>query len=242
MTEITPPRILAVIPAYREENRVGRVVRGLREQGIDVLVVDDCSPDGTGAEARQAGAHVMRLPINLGYGGALQTGYRYACRQGYEAVVQLDADGQHDPADALRLIEPVLSGECDVVVGSRFLEPEHYRMPFARTIGRKLFKSLAWVFTGRSFSDPTSGYQGLSGRVACLFCTEVFPEDYPDADMLVMLHRRGFRIQEKAVRMYSNEEQSMHSGVIKPLFYVFKMTLALFMAVLRDMRPRRGEP
>ncbi len=231
-------RVLALVPAYREMGRVGPVVAVLREEGFEVLVVDDCSPDGTQERAEEAGARTVTLPINLGYGGALQTGYLYAMRNGFEAVVQLDADGQHDPSNAACLVAPILAGNADVVIGSRFLDGHDYPMPYARRIGRRLFQGLLRLFAGRSFSDPTSGYQALSREVVRLYCSRIFPEDYPDADMLVLLQRMGFRIQEIPVKMYPNPEKSMHSGLLRPIYYVFKVTLSLMITRIR--RIERG--
>ena len=236
-----PKRILALIPAYREGATIGGIVSSLRQQGYDVLVVDDHSPDATAGAAAGAGAKVIRLPVNLRYGGALQTGYLYACDQGYDAVVQLDGDGQHDPSCAAEVVAPILAGEADVVMGSRFLGGQEYPMPLARRVGQRLFGGIASLITGQPVTDPTTGYQGLSRRVLEAYCTELFPEDYPDADMLVMLHRMGIRVVEVPVRMYVSPGQSMHSGVLRPLYYAYKMTLAIFLAMFRKL-PKRADP
>jgi glycosyltransferase involved in cell wall biosynthesis len=234
-------RILAVIPAYREETRIGQVVRAVRELGFDVLVVDDCSPDATRLEAERAGATMVRHPINLGYGGGLQTGYLYARERGYEAVVQLDADGQHDPACICDLLAPLLAGEADVVLGSRFLGRGDYKMPWARRLGQRLFGGLAGLVTRQRVTDPTTGFQALSAKTVALYCTRLFPEDYPDADMLIVLRRAGLRVREVAVQMYPNEEQSMHSGILRPLYYIYKMSLAMLMALCKRL-PRKEKP
>ncbi|MFH0965811.1 MAG: glycosyltransferase family 2 protein [Planctomycetota bacterium] len=241
------PRVLAVVPAYDEEKSVARVVAALRDQSLDVLVVDDGSSDRTAALAEAAGATVLRHPINLGYGASLQTGYLYALSRGYDVIVQLDADGQHEPSDARTLLDPVLAGEADVVMGSRFLPPPKkgtgffsstpapYDVPWPRRLGQRLFGGLARLITGSRVTDPTTGYQALSARVLAAYSTRVFPEDYPDADMWVLLHRMGFRVRELPVRMYADAGASMHAGVLRPLYYIFKMTLALLMAVTRPL-------
>ena len=230
-------RVLVVIPAYQEQGRVGRVVSGFRDQGFEVVVVDDCSTDRTAAEAAEAGARVIRLPIHLGYGAAVQTGHRYAQERGIDVVLQADGDGQHDPLDAWALIGPVLAGEADVVVGSRFLpDSPPYRMPWARRIGSRLFGGLAGLLTGRRILDPTSGYQALSRRVVELYCSDVFPEDYPDADMFVLLARLGLKTTEIPARMFANENgASMHRGWLKVFYYIYKMSLAIFVAAVRDL-------
>jgi glycosyltransferase involved in cell wall biosynthesis len=235
------PRVLALLPAYREERTVGGVVSALKAQGFDVLVVDDASPDGTARAAAEAGADVVRLPVNLGYGGALQTGYMYALRNAYRAVVQLDADGQHDPASAADLLAPVLAGEADVVLGSRFAGGQSYPMPWARRLGQRLFGGIATLITRRRITDPTTGYQALSPRVLEAYCTALFPDDYPDADMLVLLHRMGLRVVEAPARIHARSAKSMHGGLLRPLYYIYKMTLAIFMATIRDL-PRKEQP
>jgi glycosyltransferase involved in cell wall biosynthesis len=234
MAEPTP-RILALLPAYREAETVGQIVSVLKRQGFDVLVVDDASDDRTGEAATAAGARVIRLPFNLGYGGALQTGYLYARRHGYGAVVQLDADGQHDPACAAEVLAPVLAGEADVVLGSRFLADETYPMPWARRLGQRIFAGIARLITGKRITDPTTGYQALTGRALEAYCTRLFPDDYPDADMFILLHRMGIRVLEVPTRMRASRNESMHKGILRPLYYIFKMSLAILMATFRKL-------
>ena len=234
-------RCLALIPAFNEEGRIGPVVESVQKaSGYDVVVVNDGSRDGTAAEARRAGATVLSHPFNLGYGAALQTGYKWAVRRGYDVVVQLDADGQHDPGFVPILAERILAGEADACVGSRFLEGKGYIPPFARRVGMVLFGYIASVATRRRVTDPTSGYQALSRQVVEFFQSDVFPSDYPDADVLILLHRAGFKVEERAVAMRENPTgQSMHSGLLKPMFYVFKMFLSIVVTLLREPPPRK---
>jgi len=178
----------------------------------------------------------------MGYGVALQTGYKYALREGYDCVVQLDGDGQHEPADIPGLLEIVKRGEADVVLGSRFLGGNGYRAEMARRMGMRLFGALAYALTGVKFSDITSGFQALNADVLRFFSAERYPGDYPDADVLVMLTRSGFRIKEVPVRMYARARAgSMHSG-LRPLYYVFKMLLSVFLTPLRRETLKREEP
>ncbi|RMF23066.1 MAG: glycosyltransferase family 2 protein [Deltaproteobacteria bacterium] len=231
-------RGLVVIPAFDEERSIGEVIDRVREHagGFDILVVDDCSGDQTGAVARRHGATVVRHPFNLGYGCALQTGYRWALRHGYDLVVQMDGDGQHDGADVPVVARPILEGTADVVYGSRFHEGSTYRMGLLRRIGSRWFAWLVRILTGVAISDPTTGFQGLSARVLELYTTAAFPTDYPDADMIVLLSRRGLRIAEVPVRMHERPESpSMHSG-LRVLYYVYKMTLSILMNALRTAR------
>jgi glycosyltransferase involved in cell wall biosynthesis len=226
---------LVVIPAFNEATTIEAVVRRLEtlQPGLAVLVVDDGSSDGTAAIARRAGARVVRLPFNMGYGVALQTGYKHALREGYDCVVQLDGDGQHEPADVPLLLGVLERGEADVALGSRFIGAHAYRPTLARRIGMRLFSFLAFALTGTRFSDVTSGFQALSREVLRYFTAERYPVDYPDADVLIMLKRAGFRVKEVPVRMYEKPRaRSMHSG-LRPIYYVFKMLLSIALVPLR---------
>jgi glycosyltransferase involved in cell wall biosynthesis len=233
-------RCIAIIPALNEERQIGPVVDDIKAQapGFDVLVIDDGSTDRTAAVAREHGASVVSHPFNMGYGVALQTAYKYAVRQGYDVLVQLDGDGQHDPAYIPKLAEQVISGKCDVCVGSRFREGLGYIPPFLRRVGMVIFGYIASRATGRRVTDPTSGYQALGRGPFAFFQRDLFPFDYPDADVLILLHRAGFRVEEIAVRMKpSPTGKSMHGGIIRPLFYVFKMFLSIGVTLLRE-KPR----
>lgn len=227
--------VIVIIPAYNEENRIARVVASVHDSVSDamVVVVDDGSGDDTAAAACRAGALVISHPFNMGYGAAIQTGYKYARDKKYDYLVQLDADGQHDPSCIQTLLAPVVQGEADIAIGSRFLG-NSYRPPFARRIGMAIFRNIVMMVTGKSFTDTTSGFQAFNAEVVRLFATDVFPVDYPDADMLIMLHRAGFRMTEVPVRMYENSEgKSMHSG-LKPLYYMFKMLLSILVTLMRE--------
>lgn len=235
-------KTLVVIPAYNEAERVGGVVSAVRAElpAADVLVVDDGSGDGTAAAARAAGARVVALPFNLGYGVALQTGYKYALREGYDVVAQMDADGQHEPRDLRSLLEVVRSGAADVAIGSRFLAGRRFEASPARRAGMRLFAVIASLLTGRRVTDPTSGFQALDRRVVRYYVGPSYPVDYPDADMLILLHYAGFRFVEVPVTMYpAVTGKSMHSG-LRPLYYVFKMMLAILMVVLRGKKEARA--
>lgn len=226
---------LVVIPAYNEAANVGGVVEDVRSSlpDFDVLVVDDGSADETAREARRAGAHVLRLPVNSGYGVALQSGYKYAVRQGYGTVAQMDADGQHKARYMPELLELVRRGEADIVIGSRFLDGDgHYQPSRARKIGMGIFSRMASRIMRQHVSDPTSGYQVMRVDVARFFCSDVYPADYPDADILILLHRSGFRVREVAVQMRMPTGKSMHSGH-RSLYYVYKMFLSILVTMLR---------
>ena len=235
-----PPSTVLVIPAYREASRVGNVVREVLRQGlgIDVLVVDDGSPDDTASEAKAAGARVVSHPYNLGYGSALHTGYCFAVRQGYERVLQMDADGQHDAAMLPRLLAALEAG-ADVVLGSRYLEGEPPPSSFARRVGTRLFATIATLWIGTRITDPTSGFQALSRRAIESVVNDGFPEDYPDTDVLVEHHRRGLLLVEVPVHMHARKGGlSMHRGA-RIAYYGYKMLLTLLLLPVRRPTPLR---
>jgi len=223
-----------IIPAYNEAGRIATSIAGIRKfSNADIVIVNDGSDDDTAGEAKAAGARVIELPFNLGYGAALQTGFKYALDKGYEFAVQMDADGQHDPLSIEALISPVLKDEVDVVIGSRFLDKGNYKAPFVRRMGMYFFGIITSVVTGRRITDPTSGFQALNKKVMEFYASDAYPADYPDADVIIMLHRQGFRFKEVPVIMHNAAKRSMHGGILKPLYYIFKMMLSIFVTLLR---------
>jgi glycosyltransferase involved in cell wall biosynthesis len=231
-------RILIVIPALNEGERITALIQEVRKEIPEgrVLVVNDGSSDQTEQKALISGAKVLSHPFNMGYGVALQTGYKYALKYGFDYVLQMDGDGQHDPHYLRALLEEVAEGKADVVIGSRFLGGGKYHVPLSRRIGMLLFGFIASRLCGQRITDPTSGYQALC-RQTIEFCAgDAFPGDYPDADVLVMFHRAGFRIQEIPVGMHPNlEGRSMHNG-LKPLYYIYKMLLSITLNLLRSSK------
>lgn len=227
--------LLIIIPAYNEQGRVGQVIADVKDAvpNADVLVINDGSKDGTAAEAGLAGAAVLSLPVNSGYGVALQTGYKFGVRAGYETIGQIDADGQHRAEYLTVMLETLERDDADVIVGSRFLEGDgHYKPSLARVAGIGLFARLTSLITQEQVSDPTSGFQLMRGHVAQLFCSDVYPTDYPDADILILLHRTGYRVREIPVQMRPSPGKSMHSGHTG-LYYMYKMLLSIFVTLLR---------
>lgn len=233
-------RTAVLIPAYREAGRVGDVVRAVMRAvpQCTVVVVNDGSPDNTAREAAAAGATVVSHPFNLGYGNALHTGYCYALRAGFDRVLQMDADGQHDAAMLTRLIA-ALDGGADVALGSRFLADAPPPTTFAKRLGTRLFASIASHCTGGRITDPTSGFQGLSRRALELLANDGFPEDYPDTDVLIEHGRAGMKVVEIPVVMHPRKGGvSMHRGA-RIAYYVYKMFLTLALLPVRRPTPLR---
>lgn len=230
-------RTFALIPAWNEEPRLPRVLKALRELDprLEVLVVDDGSRDRTSEVAREGGATVLRHPFNMGYGAALQTGYKFALSEGARRLVQLDADGQHDPAQIPALLQPLLDDEADVVIGSRFVEETAYKMDPLKSLGRKVFHGAA-KFVGLELTDPTSGFQALDRKALELYVRDFFPWDYPDVDVLMVAHKSGIRIVERSVVMSQGERASTMHGGLKSFYYVYRMLLSLWAGTRLESR------
>lgn len=233
------PRVLVMIPAFNEAANIVQVIEKVHRvvPDADILVINDGSRDATEFLARSAGAHVVSHPFNMGYGAACQTGFKYACREDYDYVVQMDGDGQHEPTSILDLLATVRQDGVDVVFGSRWLGVSNYKGPLIRKFGKFFFAFIASKITKHKITDPTTGFQALGKRVVNFYCTEVYPVDYPDADMIIVLDRAGFHLKEIPVIMYHNwTGQSMHAGLIRPIYYGMKMIMSITMTLLRNDR------
>ncbi|HEY6194647.1 MAG TPA: glycosyltransferase family 2 protein [Candidatus Eisenbacteria bacterium] len=228
------PRVLVIVPAHNEEQSLPATLAEVRSRapGVDLLVVDDGSRDETARAAGAAGVPVLRHAVNLGVGGALQTGFRWAYEHGYDVAVQLDADGQHDPAFLPALLAPVLEGRCDVAIGSRFVAASGYRAPWNRRLGMLLFSGVVRLALGRAIADTTSGFRAYNREVMRV-CQHDFPKDFPDAPLLIALARRGFRIDEVPVTMRDRKAGESFYTLGKQLYYPYKNLLASLMALIR---------
>lgn len=226
---------LIIIPAFNEGERLPGVLANIKSSNprADILVINDGSADRTSEIAKQANVKVLDIPFNIGYGGAVQTGFRFAKEYGYDFIITIDGDGQHDPSSAKDLIKAMQKGHADVVIGSRFLGGS-YRMSLPRKIGVWLFSMIARLYTGIKFTDPTSGFQLLGKRVISYLAEgNNYPLDYPDVNIIMALHKMNFKVVETQVKMKEKlNGKSMHSG-IRPVVYVIRMFLAIFMVLLR---------
>jgi glycosyltransferase involved in cell wall biosynthesis len=223
--------VLIIIPAHNEHESLPSTLDDLKSKApeFDVLVVDDGSHDGTSAVAKGRGVPVVRHAVNLGVGGALQTGFRWAVDHGYDIGVQLDADGQHDPADLRTLLAPVIAGECDVSIGSRYVQQTAYRAPVARRFGMLLFSGVVRLALGQRIADTTSGFRAYA-RPVMEVCQWDFPRDFPDAPLLIMLGRRGFRLREVPAQMHERKAGRSFYTLGKSLYYPYKNLIASLMA------------
>ena len=227
---------IIIIPAYNEAPSLAGVIKNIRTHypAADILVVNDGSQDNTGSIAEREADIAINLPFNSGYGIALQTGFKYAYRHKYEYIISMDADGQHDPGCIPQLLKELESGEHDLILGSRFLQSTTFKMPFLKRIGLLFFRSAVLFHTGQKITDPTTGYQALNRRILKFYTTHFYPSDFPDADLLIMIHFAGFTFKEVPVVMHPNPKvKGMHHGLLIPIYYAFKMVLSILTALLR---------
>ena len=227
-------RKAAIVPAYNEAHSIAGVVAELRatQPELEIVVIDDGSTDETAAVARRAGAQVVQLPFNLGIGGAVQTGIEWARRRGCELAVQVDGDGQHDPREIDKLLEPILAGRSDVVVGTRFAGEGTYRPSVARRIGIGVFAGLVSLIVRQRVTDTTSGFRAMNERAIELFAEE-YPYDYPEVEATVLIFRHRLRLVEVPVTMRQRAAGRSSITVFRSLYYMGKVSLALFVGLLR---------
>jgi glycosyltransferase involved in cell wall biosynthesis len=233
-------KVLILIPAYNEEKKIFSTVTKVKNVGSKrkwaILVVDDGSKDLTAELAKKAGAEVVSHPFNMGYGVALQTGYKYALTNNFEAVIQIDADGQHDPKYLPKMLGLLKTKKADLVIGSRFKKRLGYKAPLTRRIGMIFFSLIVLLVTKKKITDPTSGYQAINGRLLPFLTSDFFPCDFPDADLIIMLYFAGYKVIETPMKMYQNEEgKSMHGSFTKNIYYVAKMCLSILTILMRKI-------
>ncbi len=231
-----PSSFLAVVPAYNERESVAGVVAALQDRApfFDVIVIDDGSTDDTWAAARAAGAEVVRLPFNLGIGGAVQTGFKYALEQGYDYMAQVDGDGQHEPAELITLLDRITADPgLDMVCGSRFISREsEYLAPISRRTGIHVFSFLLSKIVGQPITDPTSGFRLYNRRAIRLFAAD-YPHDYPEVEAVLMLHASQLHMTEVPVKMHQRGAGQSSITKSRSLYYMIKVSLALAVGLLR---------
>ena len=237
--------LLIIVPAYNEEGAVGGVVRSVRMVLPDtpVVVIDDCSLDATQQAARQAGAGVLPLPHHLGLGGCVQAGYKLAFELGYQYVIRVDGDGQHDARDIPRILEALRSSGCEMVIGSRFVAESGSRASAMRGLGIRFFRMVLRPILGKPVHDPTSGFVGVN-RDALQVFSKSFPLEYPEIEALVVLQRRRFRFQEVPCKMHPRTTGRSSITAVRSIYYIVHVLLGVFVNMLKfDSRGRRpGRP
>ena len=221
-------KILLIIPAYNEEPNIERVVESLTENfpQYDYVVVNDGSIDGTGRLCMDKGYDVLNLPINLGIGGAVQTGYLYALKYGYDIAVQLDGDGQHDAAYVEELIKPLIKNEADVVIGSRFLKKEGFQSSRSRRLGISILSGLLLLCTGKRIMEVTSGFRAVNRRFIEIYSKD-YPTDYPEPEAIITAVMHRGRVTEVPVVMKEREGGTSSIDFRKSVYYMIKVTLAI---------------
>ena len=238
-----PGALLVIVPALNEEGAVGNVVKSVRAclPGTPVLVIDDCSKDNTISVAREAGAEVLALPHHLGLGGCVQAGYKLAYELGFDYVIRVDGDGQHDPRDIPRILEKLKTSGCEMVIGSRFAESNGSRTGVVRRLGIAFFRTVLRPILGKPVQDPTSGFVGVNRRALDLF-SRSFPLEYPEIEALVVLQRKRFRFEEVPCKMRKRQAGKSSITVMTSLYYIFHVLLGVFVNVLRFEGRRRVPP
>lgn len=231
-------KVLVVIPAFNEEETIVAVITDIKTEcpDYDILVVNDASRDNTSMLARSTDmAQVIDLPVNLGIGGAVQTGFKYAYKHNYQCVVQFDADGQHRACDLSRLVHLVVNHKCDVAIGSRFVSKKRAKeTDLLRRIGIIIFEFLSLLLIGKRVRDHTSGFRAFN-RESLTFIMHEYPVDYPEPEIVVLLVRNKFHIKEIFTQMYSRQGGASSIPVLKGPYYMFKVTIAMLAARLRPL-------
>jgi len=239
-----PDSLLVIVPALNEVGAIADVVRSVHSAmpGVPVLVIDDCSLDDTIAVARAAGAEVLPLPHHLGLGGCVQAGYKLAYSLGFEYVIRVDGDGQHDARDIPRILDRLKTSRCEMVIGSRFVEQNGSRTSAVRSLGIRFFRLVLRPILGKAVYDPTSGFVGVNRRALAVF-SRSFPLEYPEIEALVVLQRRRFRFEEVPVTMLPRRTGRSTITARVSLYYMAHVLLGVFVNILKyDRRFRRANP
>lgn len=221
-------RILLMIPAYNEAKNLEKLIRELKVKTpeCDYVIINDGSKDNTEEVCSKNGYNVLHLPINLGIGGGIQTGYRYALKYGYDIAIQIDGDGQHDAAYVGAVIQPLLNEEADVVIGSRFLEKEGFQSSASRRVGINWLSWLIWLCTGKRVKDVTSGFRAVNKKFIAVYA-EDYPTDYPEPEAIITAVMNRGKVLEVPVVMRERESGTSSINLKKAIYYMVKVTLAI---------------
>lgn len=230
-------RLLAVIPAHNEADSLAAVIEDIRANtNADVVVVNDGSTDRTPEIALENGAELLNLPFNLGIGSTMQTGFKFAWLHGYDVAVQVDGDGQHDAAEVPALIQPLLDGECDMVLGSRYLADKGYSGSAGRRLGTAVFSRILSLMLRQRLTDATSGFRAINSKVIELFAHD-YPRDYPEVEALLQVHMARLKVREIPVRMRQRGGGRSSINSFRSIYYMIKVLLALLVVMSRKKAP-----
>jgi len=229
-------KTLIIIPAFNEEGSIASVIADIREHapGADILVVNDGSKDSTSTIARAEGVYVLDNPYNLGIGATMQAGYMFAERLGYDIAVQVDGDGQHKASEIGKLLVPLEKGEAHMVIGSRFLGTGDFKSTAARRVGITLFSKIVSFIIREKFTDTTSGFRA-SDRLVIEYFASHYPDDYPEVEALVLLHKKGFKMAEIGVEMSERTAGTSSITLIRSVYYMVKVLLAIFVDLIKKV-------
>ncbi|AKG36510.1 glycosyl transferase family 2 [Paenibacillus durus ATCC 35681] len=221
-------KVLGIIPCYNEESNIKQLINELSAYSdqLDIIIINDCSKDKTSQLCKEENVNVIDLPCNLGIGGAVQTGYLYAKAKAYDIAVQIDGDGQHDPSYISELISPLVKGEADFSIGTRFLKREGFQSSGIRRVGIVYFSMLLRMLTKTQVSDPTSGFRACNKKIINFFA-ENYPTDYPEPESIMALSRNGYRITEVPVKMRERNGGKSSIRAFKSFYYMIKVTIAI---------------
>lgn len=235
MAEPKTPKVLIIIPAYNESECIRSTIESIQTTNIDIIVVNDGSTDTTSEEARRCGILVLELPENLGVGGAMQTGFRYASSNGYEIAIQFDADGQHNPECIPKLVAMIRNGKCDLAIGSRYIvqNQQGFQSTFMRRVGIRFIASLIRMLTWKRITDPTSGFRAMNEKVINLFA-QSYPQDYPEPESVVLAHNHGLKIHEIPVEMFVRQGGNSKIRLLDTVIYMVKVSTAIVLEAIRQ--------
>lgn len=230
-------KVLVIIPAYNEEKNIGKVVDSLTREmpQVDYIIINDCSKDNTERYCKEKNYNYVSLPINLGIGGGVQTGYKYALEYGYDIAVQHDGDGQHDPSYILKVIQPIIDNQADITIGSRYINKEGFQSSKARRLGISFLSKLIKICSGAEVKDVTSGFRAVN-RKYIQFYAEYYPVDYPEPEAIITAKMNGARIQEIPVSMRERENGTSSINFKRSIYYMIKVSLAIVICRITTRR------
>lgn len=235
-------RVLVIIPCYNEQDNLQRVISALNTASpqADYLVVNDCSTDNSEQLCKEKGFNYISLPVNLGIGGGVQSGYQYSVEHGYDITVQMDGDGQHDPQYLAGIVEPVANGELDMCIGSRFITKEGFQTSRMRRLGIGIISLVIRVLCGKKVLDTTSGFRACSKELTAFYARN-YAQDYPEPEAIISAHLQGFRVGERPVIMRERTSGVSSINALRSVYYMVKVVLSLLVYRLTCSKPERGK-